>query len=260
MIRARPIWGGTWKDCSVVKFLQGVERAIKRKLPPGLRRRLRSSKFELIAMRARPIDLVVHVGAHHAEDRALYESFGARAVLWIEADPDTFTTLQSVLDAHQGPGRHIAHLGLASSTPGAEMEFHRFSGDGASSSVYRATERFRQRFSQVEETGEVVRLRSQTLPEIMAGHGIDPRAAGKALLVIDVQGHELAVLSGLGDALRDFAFCKCEISREPFYEGGAQFSEVDTHFRKLGFALVSHPYRRVPRHGDVLFSAGGQRR
>lgn len=243
----------------MIKCLEGIERAVKRKLPPGLRR-LRSSKFELIAMRARPIDLVVHVGAHHAEDRALYESFGARTVLWIEADPDAHTTLQEVLDAHRGPGRHIAHLGLVSSTPGARMEFHRFNGDGASSSVYRASERFRQRFSQVEETGEVVQLRSQTLPQILAGHGIDRGAAGKALLVVDVQGHELAVLRGLGESLRDFAFCKCEISRKPFYEGGARFSDVDAHFRDQGFALVSHPYRRVPLHGDVLYSAGGRRR
>lgn len=244
----------------MVKIFQGVERALKHKLPPGLRRYLRKSKYEWVTMRARPIPLVVHVGAHHAEDRDFYEEIGARTVLWIEADPATYAVLTDVLGAHRGPARHIAHLGLVSDRPGKEMAFHRFSGDGASSSVYHATQGFRDRFGHVEETGETVTLRSNTLPEIMAEHGIDPRAVDKQMLVVDVQGHELAVLNGLGEGLRDFAFCKCEVSRVPMFDGGADFTAIDAHMKSHGFALVSHRYGQVPRHGDVLYSAGGRRR
>ena len=73
------------------------------------------------------------------------------------------------------------------------------------------------------------------------------------MLVVDVQGHEFEVLKGLGDGLRAFALCKCEVSRLPIYQGGARFEEIDAHMRAMGFRLASHRYVQVPRHGDVLY-------
>ncbi len=73
------------------------------------------------------------------------------------------------------------------------------------------------------------------------------------MLVLDLQGHELSVLRGLGRALQAFTQCKCEISRVPIYEGGEMFGDTDSHMRILGFRLVSHLYFWVPRHGDVLY-------
>jgi len=235
-------------------ILKGLEHRVKRMIPKPARKYLRSSRYELITTRARPIDLIVHVGAHFAEERAEYEAIGARTVLWIEADPDTFTRLEAVLAAHRGPARHIAHLGLVSETPGKELSFHRLNGDGASSSLYHATDTYKQRFQKSRETGESLSLRAQTLPQILAGHEINPKSAAKAMLVVDVQGHELAVLKGLGDGLCDFAFCKCEVSRVPMYAGGVRFGDLDAYIRAQGFRLVSHFYARVPHHGDVLYA------
>tara|TARA_R110000764_G_scaffold3063_1_gene12936 strand:- start:3777 stop:4007 length:231 start_codon:yes stop_codon:yes gene_type:complete len=73
------------------------------------------------------------------------------------------------------------------------------------------------------------------------------------MLVLDVQGHELSVLQGLGDGLQKFQLCKCEVSRVPMYDGGAQFAQLDAYFRAQGFKLISHSYLLIPRHGDVLY-------
>jgi len=70
---------------------------------------------------------------------------------------------------------------------------------------------------------------------------------------LDVQGHELPVLRGLGDGLKAFSQCKCEVSRVPMYEGGSMFEDIDAHMKKMGFRLASHRYVQVPRHGDVLY-------
>jgi FkbM family methyltransferase len=236
-----------------MRALKGLERAARRLVPEGWRKYFRASKYQLLMERRAPIDLIVHVGAHWAEDADFYEACGARTVLWIEADPDTFARLQQVLAARTGPCRHVAECALVSASDGEALAFHRFRGDGSSSSVHRSTETLRTRFPAAGESGEVLDLVSRSLPEILARHGIEVAKARRPMLVVDVQGHELAVLQGLGDGLADFAQCKCEVSRVPMYEGGAGFDQIDAHMRKSGFRLASHRPVQVPKHGDVLY-------
>lgn len=237
-----------------MQVLKKLERGAKHLVPTSWRKYFRASKYELLMQRLAPVDLIVHVGAHWAEDAALYESYGAKTVLWIEADPDTFAELTKRLSTRtQGPTRHLCENALVSAQPGASLRFHRFKGDGSSSSVHSATETLTTRFPEAGESGEVLELQTRSLPEILSRHGINVEAAQRAMLVVDVQGHELEVLRGLGAGLGAFELCKCEVSRVALYEGGALFPQIDTHFSAQGFELVSHAKARVPRHGDVLY-------
>jgi len=235
-----------------MSILKRIERGIRRLVPKHLHKFGRANRYELIMERAAPVPLIVHVGAHFAEDAGFYERIGARTVLWIEADPDTFTELQRVLAGRQGPTRHVAHLGLVSDTAGDVLEFHRFRGDGASSSVHRATDRLRERFGGVAETGEVLRLETSDLAGILAREGIQPGGEA-AMLVLDVQGHELPVLKGAQSVLGAFRFLKCEISRIELYAGGSRFDEIDAFLGARGYRLRSHLRMLLPRHGDVLY-------
>ena len=195
----------------------------------------------------------MHVGAHFAEDAEYYESLGAKTVLWIEADPNTYDKLSEILNAKTGPCHHIAHLGLVSDTPGEVLKFYRFNGKGSSSSVYHASEEHKLRFEKTRETGEVLELTTQTLNQILAEHDIDVSQAKTSMLIVDVQGHELSVLKGVGDGISAFSLCKTEVSRVPMYVDAVLFPELDAYIRRYGFILVSHPYWRVPKHGDVLY-------
>lgn len=234
-------------------FLKGLERGAKKLVPQSWRKYFRASKYELLMERRAPIDLVVHVGVHWGEDAGLYEKWGAETVLWVEADPDTFTRLQEVLSARSGTTRHLCENALVSTSSGEVFGFNRFNGDGASSSVYSSTETYRERFPESRETGDVLELQSRSLPDILRSHNIDLQDARRSMLVVDVQGHELPVLQGLGEGLKAFAQCKCEVSRAPMYEGGSKFEDVDAHMTAMGFRLASHRYVQVPRHGDVLY-------
>lgn len=234
-------------------FLKAVEKTAKRLLPLSWRKYFRASKYELLMQRLAPVDLIVHVGAHWAEDAAFYEQCGAQTVLWIEADPETYARLTKVLAARGGPVRHLAECALVSAAEGEALSFHRFRGDGSSSSVHRATETLKKRFPTAGESGEVLDLTTRTLDEILHRHAIDVGGAVRPMLVVDVQGHEMSVLRGLGDGLAEFSLCKCEVSRVPMYDGGAMFEDIDAHMKRHGFRLASHRYVQVPRHGDVLY-------
>lgn len=239
-----------------MRVLKGVERAAKRLVPVKWRKYFRTSRYQLLMERRAPIDLIVHVGAHFAEDADFYEQCGARIILWIEADPLTCSKLSDKLAHRSGPARHLVECALVSAADGEKHDFFRFNGDGASSSVHHASDAFLSRFPNVRESGEVLSMTSRSLSDILSSHGIDVTAAKRPMLVLDVQGHELPVLQGLGDGLKEFAQCKCEISRIAFYEGGSVFRDVDAHMRSMGFRLASHRYWRVPRHGDVLYVRG----
>ena len=238
-----------------MRFAKGLETWIKNRLPNSLRDRFNNNKYRYIIRKEKPLDLIVHVGAHYAEDRFFYEELEAKDVLWIEADPNTYKVLQATLDSHpENITRHKIECALVSSVNDNVYEFQRFNGDGASSSIYNAGTIHKERFSEVRETGDVIKLKSKTLHSIMNSHGIDFNQKNKSMLVVDVQGHELSVLEGTGDLISQFDFLKCEVSKVEMYKGGTKFKDLDNFLKNNQFKLSSHPYWRVPDHGDVLYS------
>lgn len=236
-----------------MNVLKLVEKMVKKIIPKSSRKYFRASRYELKMDRLSPVDLIVHVGAHWAEEANTYEQYGAETVLWIEADPTTYGKLCGVLAKRDSDTRHLTECALISATNGQDLTFRRFNNDGASSSVHTSTDTYRARFPNSRETGEVLEMKTRSLPDILEAHSVVPTQANLAMLVLDVQGHELSVLLGLGEGLQQFQLCKCEVSRVPMYDGGAQFTQLDAYFRAQGFKLISHFYPLVPRHGDVLY-------
>lgn len=107
----------------IMHFLKGVEKVAKRLVPVSWRKYFRASRYELLMQRMAPIDLIVHVGAHWAEDAAFYEASGAKTVLWIEADPDTYKTLKTVVAGRGGATRHLTENALVSARAGQDAAF-----------------------------------------------------------------------------------------------------------------------------------------
>jgi len=75
-----------------------------------------------------------------------------------------------------------------------------------------------------------------TVQDLVATQDITPR---RALLKVDTQGYEAAVLDGAGDELKEFAAVQLELSLVALYEGQALFYELDERLRKTGFELFS---------------------
>lgn len=204
---------------------------------------------------ASPIELVVHVGAHLAEEDWLYESLGATTVVWIEADPKLFKRMSQRLSSKENAAaRHIAHQALVSEHPGDSVVLRRYSNDGASNSVYTPTDSFKQAWPGLKETGEAVVVSTSTLGDILQKHKITVSAFTRSLLVLDVQGHELSVLRGAtGELVSQFSLICVEISSEEIYAGGADGREVLNWLNRAGFT----PRTAIPVfHGDVLLAKG----
>lgn len=73
-----------------------------------------------------------------------------------------------------------------------------------------------------------------TVEELVHRHGVDPQTA---ILKVDVQGFETAVLTGARTTLKDFAAVRTELSLVPLYEGQALMPEIVALLADHGFAL-----------------------
>lgn len=199
----------------------------------------------------KPVRLVIHVGAHLAEESRIYESIGAQTVVWIEADPVMFDRMERKLRKKpKSDTVHLAYSALVSEVSGEQMVLRRYSNDGASSSIYSATSVSTQAWPGVKETGDEVAVESRTLSCVLSEIAVDPDSYDSTLLVVDVQGHELGVLKGAGERLLSrFQLILVEVSMEEVYCGGTEGVELLHFLASLGF----HPISPVPTfHGDVL--------
>ena len=201
--------------------------------------------------RRAPVDLVVHVGAHLAEEAPLYRSLGVKKILWIEADPILFNRLKSSLSGPDSWTDHVFVQSLVSSRSGEEVTLYHYSNDGSSNSVYQPTDALLERWPAVRPTGASSVVATSTLRDILSSAGVDPQSYETSLLVIDVQGHELQVLEGATpEIISSFSMICVEVSMQPLYHGAAGGDLVTAWIQQCGFR-VGTPIPKV--HGDILF-------
>lgn len=177
---------------------------------------------------------VVHVGAHVANEAAVYD--GISDVLWVEANPELIAALQ----ANVHPRGHKTALATLSNENGKLVEFHVMSGDGGSSSVHRPTKHL-ELWPDIK-LDHVIKTHTKRLDTLLAEK---PTEAN--LLVIDVQGHELCVLRGAGDRLRQFDIVIAEAYPQALYDGAVTMGDLCTSMVLSGFAALAVD------SADVLF-------
>ncbi|MEM9342526.1 MAG: FkbM family methyltransferase [Pseudomonadota bacterium] len=191
---------------------------------------------------------VVHVGAHTGEEAAQYAFWGATRVIWVEADPNLIPRLTAHLDAQaQTPQAWLARLtgaprtqhtvlhALVADSDDVEMEFHLFANDGASNSIFRKGSASDERFPWLEETGEVLTLRSRRLDSLLEENGIAPEEVD--VLALDIQGAELLCLKGAPRLVGALKYLETEIAKVPYYDGGVLFDDLNAWLEGQGFRL-----------------------
>ncbi len=193
--------------------------------------------------------VIVHVGAHLAEELADYEATGADTIVWIEADPELYGRLVEAVETRKSPAvRHICVNALITDAAGEHRRFYHFSNDGQSSSIFRASENLRLNWPELRETGRVLTLPSDTIADVLGRHGIPPQRLD--VLVLDVQGAELLALKGCGEYLDHPKFLEVEASTIPIYEGAPLLRELDPWIGARGFRRLS----LVSFHGDAVYT------
>jgi FkbM family methyltransferase len=175
---------------------------------------------------------------------------GVQKILWIEASQIDYQRLCSAMAAKsKSRMQSICANAFVSDTSEDEVELRRFNNDGASSSMFRGTKHMQDRWPGLRETGEIERVRTTTLDALAAQHGF-----GDAdVLIVDVQGAELHVFRGAPLLLQRAKAVITEVSREPYYEGGALYPELKSTLESHGL----HEATEAPSHGDQLYLRDG---
>ena len=197
----------------------------------------------------RPLKTLVHVGAHLAQERDVYERMGFQDILWIEGAPDTYRKLvESFSETDTKSGiRHRVLCALLAEVSGKDVPFYKFSNAGASDSLFQATTEFRDQWPQLQQLSEVQQLTTMTLDDVVAAQGLTEKVD---VLVVDVQGAELLVLKGGLKTLNHVEAVVCEVSTRAFYAGGVLYPELRSFLATHGFIPSLEPGKA---HCDLLF-------
>lgn len=204
---------------------------------------------------------IVHVGAHFGEEGARYQKWAAKKIVWIEAAPYIFETLQKTVQGlEQKPQslfarlfgvartQHVLIQALVGDEDNQVASFHLFDNDGASNSVFKIHRAEDDPWAAVQETGEVLELPMHTLDKTLEEAGVVPEEVD--VLVLDVQGAELMCLKGADRVLKSARYLETEVSRDVVYEGGVLLSELEPWLNERGY--VRRTMLRRP-HMNAIF-------
>lgn len=159
---------------------------------------------------------VLHVGACQAEEAPQYSQAHIKKVIWVEANPEIFTKLQSNLEAYPG---HSAVLACVGDQDGKEVNFHIANNNGQSSS-YLELGTHRQQHPDVTYIADIPMLTQRIDSLNLDLSGVD-------YLSMDIQGTELMALRGMGDLLRQFKWAYIEVNRAEVYKGCPHVNDID---------------------------------
>jgi len=206
---------------------------------PGVRRDLRG------AVRAASIDLVIDVGAYDGEYALDLRRLGYEgAIASFEPSPAQLARLR---ERSADDPRWTVH-DVALSDRSLDTTLHRYA-DGHFDSLHVGGplgDRFEQHLRPESDTS----VRTRRLDELWSD--LVPPGAN-VLVKTDTQGHDLAVLQGMGDRLPEVAVVQCEVAVIPLYEGAAGLTDVLAHLEAAGFGLAAaEAVSRGPHHVSAI--------
>ena len=188
---------------------------------------------------------VIHVGAHRGEEARLYDSMGWAPVWWIEMHPGLIATLDRLVGRKRG--HHVIHAAVGGpQEAGQRRRIHQASNSYSSSLLepkLHKTEHPKVKFSRGPE------VTTTTLDALAQLHHWP--ASGN-LLVLDIQGMELAALEGGRDVLPSCCAVYCEVNTAELYAGCGLLEQIDALLSEAGFKrtllkMTSHGW------GDAIY-------
>jgi FkbM family methyltransferase len=165
---------------------------------------------------------IIHVGASVGQEAKEYARLNV-PVLWFEPLPAAFAKLK----ANIAPYHQMRAVNVALGDSDGIIPFYESSKGGVSSSPLKPTRHLRQ---WPDRTFTPTQCQQRTLDSYMNKAGQEYN-----LLVLDVQGYELAVLRGATDTLKHIDEVRVEVWYRRHYEGSALKHEVDVFLALRGF-------------------------
>lgn len=191
-------------------------------------------------------ETVVDLGAHKGEfTDAARRVLGARRVVLIEADPE----LAEGLRARYAGDESIEVVQAAVTDRSGPVQL-RINAHRDSSSILPITAEAEKQFRLDMHEVRQVEVPGLTLDELFERHGLDR----VALLKSDIQGAERSMILGGTEALQRVQSIYIEVNFGEFYEGSAQFQELDQMLSERGFKLRSFHEERLGADGGLAYA------
>ena len=184
---------------------------------------------------------VVHLGAHHAEERDLYLGLGLTPRIWVEAQGALANELKRKL---QDSADVVIHNAVWH-TPGMTIRLN-VSNNSQSSSIY-SFGTHKHRYPDTHFIGHE-ECTTVTLDSIL-----QKVKEPIALVNLDIQGAELPALKGAGHLLSSVPMIYTEVNFEHLYEGCALVGEIDTYLSRKGYRRLVTARQGRDGWGDALY-------
>ncbi|HWL00857.1 MAG TPA: FkbM family methyltransferase [Microbacteriaceae bacterium] len=204
--------------------------------------------------------VIVHIGAHEAEELGDYRDlgWGDAATVWVDALPEKAAEVRA--KTRDLPNHEVVNAVLWDRA-GETIEFKETNNTQASSALDLKDSKELYPDIEVTRVRSFVTQRADEALRLERFERID-------LVNLDVQGAELHVLRGFGAQLDKVRAIYSEVNVREIYSGGARFADLDAMLVARGFVLVdSYLLWRVGwgdalwmRAEDVPADASGRRR
>lgn len=190
------------------------------------------------------INDVLHIGAHHLEERSIYTQNKIPKVIWVEANPELTAAMK-----HQFPNE-IIYNNCMGSVDNAVHEFY-ITNNGQSSSLLKLHDHLTM-YPHITETKKI-NVFTLTLDTFAKKH-LD-ELANVNCINLDIQGSELDVLRHGTEFLKQIDYIYTEINTREMYKGCGLFDQLSLFLQEQGFKCVE--YKLVDGGwGDALYIRG----
>jgi FkbM family methyltransferase len=183
---------------------------------------------------------VIHVGAHIGQELSMYKDIGLTSGVFIEADPTVYKRLEEYLVCEPN---WKAIEALVSDTHDVEVDFWVSSNDKMSSSLLEPGLHLTEH-PDVKFDSQPIKIKTKTLDSLSLGK-FD-------LVVMDVQGAELKVLSGGIETFKDADALWLEVALGGLYKNDCSINDLSEFLAPFGFYPV-YVIIGSTMWGDALF-------
>jgi FkbM family methyltransferase len=219
-----------WRQKTIGQFdLQVLPESERMYQPKQSPNRINSEKLQRFDFLQNSIG-VIHIGANSGQERDIYQMHKL-AVLWVEADPDTYITLEQNVKTYPN---QTAVQSLLLDRDGIDSPFYISTNHAASSSIYLMAQH-KKFWPRVDYANEIT-LKSESLTTLVNRITLDLTLYDT--MVLDTQGSELRVLQGGVDILWGIHTLLIETSDCELYQGGCYDSEIAEFLKPFGFVEI----------------------
>lgn len=172
----------------------------------------------------KPINGLLHIGAHLAEELSIYNAANITGVIWVEANEDRANKIKEIV-----PSNHQVVCSIVGDENGREVYFNE-ANNGQSSSIFELGAHLIEH-PEIYYTNRTKRTmnRIDFLREKYNFINFN-------FVALDIQGAELLAIKGMGELLNNVEYIYTEVNEKKLYEGCCLISDLDNYL--IGFERV----------------------